>query len=286
MKSKKELGQEKLRTWEEKLQCPLCQSDMKVIEEQLVCRNYHTFDLAKQGYVNLFPEHQEENYSQTLFEARYHLMNLRNFYKGLHEQLYLLLQENNLLAPSQFIIDLGTGEGTHLDLLQKNFAETNAIGLDIAKEGIQTAAKHYTSSLWFVGDLANIPLKDHTLNGALTILTPSNYRELKRVLAPDAWVIKIIPGKDYLKELREIVLPPEQVLHHPIASIEKFGSNFDLIEKGSFLRVHTLTGVDNEKLLQMTPLTWNASEEERSEIQKLKHVTIDLRILVGQNNQF
>jgi len=111
MKSKKELGQEKLRTWEEKLQCPLCQSDMKVIEEQLVCRNYHTFDLAKQGYVNLFPEHQEENYSQTLFEARYHLMNLRNFYKGLHEQLYLLLQENNLLAPSQFIIDLGTGEG-------------------------------------------------------------------------------------------------------------------------------------------------------------------------------
>ena len=282
MKSKKELGQEKLKAWETKLQCPLCQTGMRVIEGQIVCRNDHTFDLAKQGYVNLLPEHQEQKYKQTLYEARYYLMNLRDFYRDLYEQLFLLLKDNNLLESPQFMIDLGTGEGTRLDFFQKNLEESNAIGLDITKEGIKIAAKHYTSSLWLVGDLGNIPLKDQTLNGALTILTPSNYQELKRVLDTEAWFIKIIPGRDYLKELREIVFPPEHISHNPAPSIEKFESHFDLIDKSNYQRIHTLAEFDNEKLLQMTPLTWNATKEEIAKVKKLKSITIDLIILIGQ----
>ena len=282
MKSKKELGQEKLKAWETKLQCPLCQTGMRVIEGQIVCRNDHTFDLAKQGYVNLLPEHQEQKYKQTLYEARYYLMNLRDFYRDLYEQLFLLLKDNNLLESPQFMIDLGTGEGTRLDFFQKNLEESNAIGLDITKEGIKIAAKHYTSSLWLVGDLGNIPLKDQTLNGALTILTPSNYQELKRVLDTEAWFIKIIPGRDYLKELREIVFPPGHISHNPAPSIEKFESHFDLIDKSNYQRIHTLAEFDNEKLLQMTPLTWNATKEEIAKVKKLKSITIDLIILIGQ----
>lgn len=281
MKSKKGLAQEKIKTWESKLQCPLCQTDMKIIDGQIVCKNNHTFDLAKQGYVNLFPEHQEEHYNQALFEARYRLMNQGKFYEGLYEQLHLMLKENNLLNSEQFIIDLGTGEGTHLNFLKDSLERTHSIGLDIAKDGIQTAGKYYTNSLWLVGDLGNIPLKDKTLDGALTILTPSNYKEVKRVLNNEGWFIKIIPGKNYLKELREIILPKKKVSHSPIPSIEKFENNFDLIDKRYYQRIHDLTGLDRENLLEMTPLMWNATEEELIEAQKLKNITIDLMILVG-----
>lgn len=283
MKSKKELAQEKLQNWENKLHCPLCQSDVKIIGKQIICKNNHTFDLAKQGYINLFPEHHEENYNQSLFEARYKLMNFGKFYRGLYKKILFILKENNLLNDPQFIIDLGTGEGTHLNFLKEGLDQTNAIGLDIAKEAIQTAAKHYTNSLWLVGDLGNIPLKDNTLNGALTILTPSNYQEVKRVLNDEAWFIKIIPGKNYLKELREIVLPTEQVLHNPILSIEKFKNNFDLICENNYRRIHELNELDRENLLHMTPLMWNATEDEFIKAQKLKYITLDLNILLGKN---
>lgn len=281
IKSKNELAQDKLSKWAPKLRCPYCQKQVEVIDEALVCHNNHAFDLAKQGYLNLLPNHHEEHYGQGLFEARFELMHHAIFYEGLYKQMKQLLVENSLDFPNQFIIDLGTGEGTHLDFLQDHFENAQTLGLDIAKSAIQTAAKHYTDSLWIIGDLGNIPVQDHVLDGVLTLLTPSNYGETKRTLKKNGWFIKIIPGEHYLKELREIILPDEKVSHRPEASIDRFENNFTLVQKSQYQRTHTLTTQEKDNLIQMTPLMWNATDTQQEEARQLKEITVDLIILLG-----
>ena len=35
------------------LRCPICQEKLEKSDRQFVCPNHHSFDIAKQGYVNL-----------------------------------------------------------------------------------------------------------------------------------------------------------------------------------------------------------------------------------------
>lgn len=284
MKSKMKMLQEKIRIWESKIRCPICHNAVTVTGNQMLCQDNHTFDLAKQGYLNLFMGHKEEQYNQALFDSRYELMKQSKFYEGLYKQIKQILLENNFQSPNSFIIDLGTGEGTHLSLVTEALSQSNSLGLDIEKAGIQTAAKHYTNALWMVADLGNIPLKNQTLDGAFTILTPSNYEEVNRVLNEKGWFLKIIPGTEYLKELREIVLPEEKVPHLPIPSIERFEEHFHMVQQSEFRNTYSLNEKDRENLLKMTPLMWNATEEQLIQANKLKKVTIDLILLFGIKN--
>src|SRR5690625_1086848 len=51
--------------------CPICSSSMEVRElKSLSCSNQHTFDFAKQGYLNLMTQHTQTNYDKELFDAR------------------------------------------------------------------------------------------------------------------------------------------------------------------------------------------------------------------------
>jgi 23S rRNA (guanine745-N1)-methyltransferase len=53
------------------LRCPLCLSEMAMMDmSRLVCANNHSFDLSKNGYVNLAPQAHVTKYDQSLFEAR------------------------------------------------------------------------------------------------------------------------------------------------------------------------------------------------------------------------
>src|SRR5699024_4119165 len=96
-----------------------------------------------------------------------------------------------------------SGECSHLQKIInecRNKARTG-IGLDIAKEGIIMASKNYHNPIWLVGDLANIPLTDQSRHVVLNILSPANYMEFERDLAPEGIIVRIVPRPNYLTEL-------------------------------------------------------------------------------------
>jgi 23S rRNA (guanine745-N1)-methyltransferase len=80
-----------------------------------------------------------------------------------------------------------------------------AIGVDISKEGINSAAMDYPNAIWCVSDIANCPFANNQFNFILNILSPANYSEFQRMISDDGMVIKVIPESDYLKELRDIL---------------------------------------------------------------------------------
>ncbi|WP_244943960.1 putative RNA methyltransferase [Siminovitchia fortis] len=169
--------------------CPLCNSPMKVFAlKSLICSNSHTFDFSKQGYVNMMNRPSNGHYDKKLFEARRRIIMESNLYTLLHEKVSEMLKKHldGSYEPT-VLLDAGCGEGSHLQKTLdecKNDAITG-IGLDISKEGIMMAAKNYKSPIWLVGDLANIPLSDQSCHVVLNYLSPANYEEFKRILAPD-----------------------------------------------------------------------------------------------------
>ena len=52
------------------LRCPLCGGAFSLKEKSLVCEKRHTYDIARQGYVNFVPGQKEMFYKKELFESR------------------------------------------------------------------------------------------------------------------------------------------------------------------------------------------------------------------------
>src|SRR5699024_12711588 len=67
--------------------CPICHRSMKVVDlKSLICSNNHTFDFAKQGYVNMLTSPSNQHYDKKLFEARQNIIMKSKLYSSLHQK--------------------------------------------------------------------------------------------------------------------------------------------------------------------------------------------------------
>lgn len=270
--------------------CPICHSLMKVLESKsLICSNHHTFDFAKQGYINFTSHLVKTKYSKGLFEARRKVITEGDFYKPLSNAMGKIINEHVVKTNETIsILDTGCGEGSHLsnicDIVRSDFFKNVVgVGIDISKEGITVASKNYPNKIWAVADLANTPFKNKQFDVILNILSPSNYAEFNRLLKPDGLVIKIVPQSGYLKELREhLFTKPEKQNYSNVDTVEKFNESFQFVDS---LRLSYTTRLNKsliEWFVQMTPLTWTATKERiKSFLNKdSAQITVDLEILL------
>lgn len=270
--------------------CPLCNSPMKVLDlKNLICLENHTFDFAKQGYVNMMTRSANSHYDKELFKARQKVIMESNLFSFLHKKISEIFIENMDASKGEILIlDAGCGEGSHLQrILDECKNETVVgVGIDISKEGIRMAASRYKESIWLVGDLANSPLADQSCNVILNILSPANYKEFKRVLVPDGLVIKVVPRSNYLKELREALFDDtDKKSYKNDETVSLFKQHFHLVDVLNLSYTIELTQNELINLVQMSPLTWNTSQKDIDRIinQGISEVTVDLDLLVGIN---
>ncbi|MGN8647236.1 putative RNA methyltransferase [Gracilibacillus sp. HCP3S3_G5_1] len=254
--------------------CPICKEDISVKETSVICESQHQFDLAKKGYVNFYTKSSPREYNKQLFEARYKVIQ-SGMYDKLHQHIAEII--DSLEQRHVHILDLGCGEGSHLQkITQQANHTTTGIGMDIAKDGIITAAKYHPGLIWTVADLAKSPFQSGQFDVLLNILSPANYQEFKRLLHTDGYLIKVIPNSGYLKEIRAQIMKEEQQPYSNTKVIDHFKRHFENIEiRTSQYQWEVPEDVVGE-LWKMTPLTW---EKERK--QSLDSVTIDLDIMIA-----
>ena len=273
--------------------CPVCSDSMELKENKsLVCFKGHCFDLSKNGYVNLLLRPAKTEYNKEMLNSR-NIILTNGFFKPLAEQISEIAADEigDSSLNQWLVLDAGCGEGTFLEqtvtCIQKH-ASCNVIGvgIDISKEGIQIAAKKYRDQIWCVGDLSNCPFMANKFNVLLNILSPSNYGEFRRILKDEGMLIKVVPGSNYLQELREVFYDQteketysnEKVIHH-------FEENFNVngIEQLQYtIDIHK----ENLKhLIRMTPLSWSASKEriEKALNIGIDSITVDLTVMYGRN---
>ena len=261
--------------------CPFCQQALFLSENSLKCKNKHSFDLAKFGYVNLAPQvKQSKDYDKSNFQNRQLILEA-GFYqpilKKLLEILSSLPQHGNLL-------DIGCGEGYYARNLQAQLPDKHIYAFDLSKESIQLAAKsdHSLTVNWFVGDLAHIPIQDASMDMILDIFSPANYQEFQRVLQKNGLLIKIIPSSQHLQEIRSIVakqLTNTNYSNHKI--IEHFEEAFTITNSYDVAATFNLRENEKVALLHMTPLLFNI-DIDKIDWSPLTGITIAAKILVGQ----
>ncbi|MFD3260795.1 putative RNA methyltransferase [Paenibacillus lentus] len=284
----------------DKVICPICAEKLRQQGSSLVCRNSHCFDIARQGYVNFLLQAPKAKYDKRLFQSRARISQAGAF-RGLTDRLGEILQQKLQLENPQrhradgrdaiAILDAGCGEGSHLTSLQRQFAGRSgsqlfAAGIDISKEGIRMAAKSNPEVMWGVADLAKCPFAEQSFDFIINILSPANYAEFHRMLTSEGFVLKVIPGKEYLQEIRQALYDKtERRLYSNDRTIELFRRHFELTDME---RVKYEVNLDQEHfmhLLRMTPLAWQASEEQIRQMTKISGgvaVTFDFDILMGK----
>lgn len=268
-------------------QCPICSSLMHVEElRQLVCLKGHSFDIARQGYINFLPHPAASKYDQTLFRSR-SIVSESGFFQSLDRLVAGKILKYSK-KPSLHLLDLGCGEGSHLAFMLDRMKTAGrdgsiGVGLDIAKEGVRMAASRAPWLLWCVADLARSPLAEGSFDFILNILSPTNYAECHRLLKDDGFLIKVIPDNRHLQELRSALrLCSESP--SGVRLEERFRDSFELVEALPLQSQSTLEAALIPHAIAMTPLSWHADTGRIQSLQALNSfdLTIDVTILIGQ----
>ncbi|WHX50230.1 methyltransferase domain-containing protein [Paenibacillus woosongensis] len=293
--------------------CSVCSGTLELQDNSLICKSRHCFDIAKQGYVNFLLQAPKEKYDKRLFQSRARVSQAGVF-RGLTDRLGEIVRnelerqrgelvQQKVVPPSLgqspgerqhttvAILDAGCGEGSHLSALVRHLAGTSgcklvAAGIDISKAGIQLAAKANPGMLWGVADLAKCPFANGSFDIILNILSPANYSEFHRMLADDGLVMKVIPGTEYLQEIRRALHSETgRRTYSNDRTIELFRRHFELVDMQQVKYELLIEQKDWADLLQMTPLAWQAGEEQLRLMQAMNKqpvITFDFVILIGR----
>ncbi len=261
--------------------CPICQENLTLVESSLKCNNRHSFDLAKFGYVNLAPQiKQSANYDKENFQNRQQILE-SGFYQAILEDISDLLAAN---PSAKTVLDIGCGEGFYSRKLQESHPDKTFYAFDISKDSVQIAVKSEPNWAvnWFVSDLARLPIKDASMDILLDIFSPANYGEFRRVLSKDGILIKVIPTKNHLKEIRQKV--QDQLTNKDYSNQdikEHFQEHFTILSNQTASLTKTITADQLQALLSMTPLLFHI-DQTKIDWSQLTEITIEAEILVGR----
>ena len=259
------------------LRCPRCQSAFALNGTSLICENRHCYDLSKRGYVNLAPAHDQaaEKYDAELFESRRMIFE-HGFYQPVAEAIACHLPDEPVT-----VLDAGCGEGYYARLLSERFPQAQFIGLDISRDAITAAAREQSRAHWLVADLKHLPVADASADVVLDVLTPADYAEFGRVLRKDGLLIKVIPGSDYLCEVRKAVAPwlRSGDTYDNSRVVDHLKEHADILEETEVCITRALTPEESHAFLRMTPMTFSVPGEVLDTL-SIDEITVHMHVLV------
>lgn len=266
--------------WEPELPllcCPKCGAEFTLESGQLRCQSGHCYDLSAKGYVNLVPNHDQkkEKYDAALFEARSRIF-ADGFYRPVLDTVAGMLTRR-FGERSFTLADVGCGEGYYCAELARRFPSSAFFGVDLSRDGIQRAARN-REACWMVADLKRLPFVPGGMDVVLDVLTPADYQAFSSVLGESGVLIKVIPGADYLKEVRNLfrdrLRNPDYDNERVLCHLEAHG---EILERATVWAEFPLDERQSADFLRMTPMTFSIPEEERREKQ-VEKITIHMEV--------
>jgi SAM-dependent methyltransferase/DNA-directed RNA polymerase subunit RPC12/RpoP len=258
------------------LECPRCKGKISVDGRSLKCQSGHTYDFSKKGTVNFVLGYGGENYSREMLEARRKLMRM-GLFSGILDSIADAVANSGIAEP--VILDAGCGEGTGLEYLDEKLKEkgieARLVGIDISSGGITIAGRTEKDILFFVADLGSLPFEDHSFDFVINMFTPASYREFRRVLRPGGKVLKVVPEREHLIELREVFGLKEYSNADIVAHMEE---NMSVVSRERISTTFDAEG-HGEELLLMTPMLWGKTEGKSAEAPKSVTVSASLFVL-------
>ncbi|WP_213608300.1 23S rRNA (guanine(745)-N(1))-methyltransferase [Pseudoalteromonas sp.] len=253
--------------------CPICKHPLALNEKTLQCSNNHSFDFAKEGYVNLLPVQNKNSKdpgdSLEMVQAR------RSF---LEQGYYGFLQTAlaNIVKPlnANLIIDLGCGEGFYTHAIADS-TYGSVYGVDISKSAVKYAAKRYKQCQFSVASISQAPFDDHLADVLVSVFAPLFDNELARLIKDQGSLIVASPGPRHLKELKDYIYDTVNE-HTEIAT----PAGFELVSKHLITEKVELVFSDVKNLIMMTPFAWKFRPEHWQALEKKQQHSVTLSFYV------
>ncbi len=271
------------------VKCPNCGEQLYIeeINNFYKCNNNHSFDVAKQGYVNLLISNKNKDLhhgdSKEMLDARKAIL-WNGYYKAISDALNKRVKS---FSKDQFsILDAGSGIGYYLIELRKFLGiKFDYNGIDISKKGIIESAKIEKNIHWVVGSTAKLPYMDESIDVIISVFSPITLTEVERVLKPGGKFIVISPNENHLLELKEKVY--EVVLSRNYEQNELISEILTKSFSENILDEVTFKKDDLKNLLLMTPHYWRSSVESKEKLYSLESlkVNIDVKLIEYTKDQ-
>ncbi len=266
--------------------CPVCSKALIPYGRSFSCANRHTFDKAKEGYVNLLLAHKKK--SADPGDSKAMLLSRRTFLeRGFYEPLVQALAKRIQTAFPQpdtplSILDAGCGEGYYAGKLKEILgAQAQLIGVDISKAAMQLAGKRYPEMQAAVASSYAIPLPDDSVDVVIRVFAPALDDEIARVLKPGGLYLWVYPGAQHLFALRELIYDTPQPHGEHMAVTAGLGLEVQSIDAVSY-PLHLPDAEAIAGLLEMTPYYWSASAEKQQHCRALAELELGVDFCVVQ----
>lgn len=184
-----------LRGW---LTCPTCGAHLDPGGRRLACPAGHSFDLARQGYVNLLGRAAPANAdTPAMLDARARFL-AEGHYAAITEAVI------GALAGCHRIVEVGAGTGHYLAAALEALPEARGLATDVSPAAARRAARCHPRAGAIVADTwVHVPLRDGVADAVLCVFAPRNMEEFRRVLSPGGRLVMVVPQPGHLAELRE-----------------------------------------------------------------------------------
>ncbi|GGN16493.1 23S rRNA (guanine745-N1)-methyltransferase [Actinoplanes campanulatus] len=229
------------------LWCPVCREPLSRQERALRCPRRHSFDMARQGYVDLSAGRLPHTGDTAEMVADRAAFLSAGHYRFIAEALAAHRAEG-------LVVDAGTGTGDYLAHFLEGSPGATGLGLDVSKPALRRAAKAHPRAAAALTDLWRpLPVADATAAVILNVFAPRNGPEYRRILRPDGLLLVVTPAADHLTELITayglIQVDPEKA-----ARVSgSLGEHFTLDAAATHRRELRLTAGETRTLVGMTP---------------------------------
>lgn len=251
------------------LVCPVCGEKLNRAEKEYRCENRHSFDIARQGHVNLLVVQQKHSLNPG--DTREQVLSRRTFLEGgfyvpIADTLCKTAQELDAEGP---ILDVGCGEGYYCTRLADALG-AELLGLDISKEAVRCAAAKYKGPQWVCGTASHLPVADGSIGVLTSLFALTLPEEFYRVLANDGLYFQVLAAQDHLLGLKSIIYP-ELKLKEKDSIPELPG--FQRIKTIPIRFTFTVAGEQVQNLLSMTPHVYRISKEGAARLAETEKLT-------------
>lgn len=251
------------------LLCPICGEQLNLTDRQYRCIQNHSFDIARQGYVNLLVVQQKHSLNPG--DTREQVLARREFLEaGYYAPIAdTLVKTAKGLGITGQILDVGCGEGYYSAQLADALG-AELTGLDISKEAVRCAAAKYKGKQWLCATAAHIPVEDESVSLLTSLFALTLPEEFGRVLKKDGYYFQVLAAEDHLLGLKGIIY--DKLNFKEKNTVPELGG-FELVESVPIRFTFTVEGKQVQNLFSMTPHVFRIGKDGAERLRKTEILT-------------
>lgn len=249
--------------------CPICGSQLNNEGKRYVCARNHSFDIARQGHVNLLVVQQKHSLNPG--DTREQVLSRREFLEEGHYApiANALIETAKELGISGQILDVGCGEGYYSSRLADALGAP-LTGLDISKEAVRCAAAKYKGKQWLCATAAHIPVEDGSVQLLTSLFALTLPEEFRRVLAPGGYYFQVLAAEDHLLGLKGIIY--DNLIFKEKDTVPEL-PGFERVKSVPIRFAFTVEGQQVQNLFSMTPHVFRIGKDGAERLRKTERLT-------------